>query len=93
MTSKVEFIYLSQEDVCATGIDMPQTIKIVEKVLGIKHKPVLPDFLGDEGIISSRNKMINEAVEEYNKRIKSLNQMINLKENLESDSSTKGESS
>ena len=35
MSSKVEFIYLSQEDVRATGIDMAQVIGMVEKVLGL----------------------------------------------------------
>src|SRR5512143_2949119 len=35
MTSKVEFLYLSQEDVRATGIDMPQTIHVIEKLLAL----------------------------------------------------------
>jgi 2,3-diaminopropionate biosynthesis protein SbnB len=35
MTSKVEFLYLSQEDVRATGISMPEVINIVEEVLGL----------------------------------------------------------
>ena len=65
--------------------------KIVENVLGLRRKPALNDFLAGEGIIS--DKAINEVVEEYNKRMKSFNQIINSKENLESDSATKGESS
>ena len=48
MTSKVEFIYLSQEDVRATGIDMPKVIGIVEKVLA----------LHDEGKVNLPSKVI-----------------------------------
>jgi hypothetical protein len=65
--------------------------KIVENVLGLRRKPVLNDFLAGEGIIS--DKAINEIVVEYNKRIRSFNQIRNSKENLESDSATKDESS
>ena len=35
MTSKVEFLYLSQENVRATGIDMPRTINVIEKLLAL----------------------------------------------------------
>ncbi len=35
MGSKVELIFLSQEDVRATGLDMPKAISIVEKVLSL----------------------------------------------------------
>ncbi len=48
MTSKPEFIYLSQEDVRATGIDMAHVIGMVEKVLG----------LHDEGKVNLPSKVI-----------------------------------
>ena len=35
MSSKVEFIYLSQEDVRATGINMKEVLEIIEKVLAL----------------------------------------------------------
>jgi 2,3-diaminopropionate biosynthesis protein SbnB len=62
MSSKVEFIYLSQEDVRATGIDMPQVIGMVEKVLA----------LHDEGKVNLPSKVILDLGERERGRINAM---------------------
>ena len=62
MTSKPEFIYLSQEDVRATGIDMAHVIGMVEKVLG----------LHDEGKVNLPSKVILDLGERERGRINAM---------------------
>ena len=62
MTSKTEFIYLSQEDVRATGIDMGKVIDIVEKVLA----------LHDEGKVNLPPKVILDLNERERGRINAM---------------------
>jgi N-[(2S)-2-amino-2-carboxyethyl]-L-glutamate dehydrogenase len=62
MSSKVEFIYLSQEDVRATGIDMPQVIRIIEKLLA----------LHDEGKVNLPSKVILDLGERERGRINAM---------------------
>ena len=62
MTSKPEFIYLSQEDVRATGIDMGQVIGVVENVLG----------LHDDGKVNLPSKVILDLNERERGRINAM---------------------
>ena len=62
MTSKVEFIYLSQEDVRATEIGMPRVIRIVEEVLA----------LHDEGKVNLPSKVILDLNERERGRINAM---------------------
>jgi N-[(2S)-2-amino-2-carboxyethyl]-L-glutamate dehydrogenase len=62
MTSKTEFIYLSQEDVLATGLDMAKAISIVEKVLA----------LHDEGKVNLPSKVILDLGEIERGRINAM---------------------
>jgi ornithine cyclodeaminase len=62
MTSKVEFIYLSQEDVRATGIGMERVINVVEKVLA----------LHDEGKVNLPSKVILDLGERERGRINAM---------------------
>jgi len=62
MTSKVEFLYLSQEEVRATGIDMSKVIGIVEKVLA----------LHDEGKVNLPSKVILDLNERERGRINAM---------------------
>jgi 2,3-diaminopropionate biosynthesis protein SbnB len=62
MTSKVEFIYLSQEDVRATGIGMPEVMKSVERVLA----------LHDEGKVNLPSKVILDLGERERGRINAM---------------------
>jgi ornithine cyclodeaminase/alanine dehydrogenase-like protein (mu-crystallin family) len=62
MTSRVEFLYLSQEDVLATGIDMPKSIDIVERVLA----------LHDEGKVNLPSKVILDLGERERGRINAM---------------------
>jgi len=62
MTSRVEFVYLSQEDVLATGIDMPKAIDIVERVL----------ILHDKGKVNLPSKVILDLGERDRGRINAM---------------------
>jgi N-[(2S)-2-amino-2-carboxyethyl]-L-glutamate dehydrogenase len=62
MTSKVEFIYLSQEDVRATEIGMSKVIRIVEEVLA----------LHDEGKVNLPSKVILDLNERERGRINAM---------------------
>lgn len=62
MTSCVEFIYLSQEDVLATGVDMPKVIDIVEKVLA----------LHSEGKVNLPSKVVLDLGERERGRINAM---------------------
>jgi N-[(2S)-2-amino-2-carboxyethyl]-L-glutamate dehydrogenase len=62
MTSKTEFIYLSQEEVRATGLDMAMAIPIVEKVLA----------LHDEGKVNLPSKVILDLNERERGRINAM---------------------
>jgi len=62
MGSKVEFLYLSQEDVRATGIDMPGVIGVVERVLA----------LHDEGQVNLPSKVILDLNERERGRINAM---------------------
>ena len=62
MTSKVEFIYLSQEDVRATGIGMPDVMRSVERVLA----------LHDEGKVNLPSKVILDLGERERGRINAM---------------------
>jgi 2,3-diaminopropionate biosynthesis protein SbnB len=62
MNSKPEFIYLSQEDVRATGIDMNKVIAIVEKTLA----------LHDEGKVNLPSKAILDLNERERGRINAM---------------------
>lgn len=62
MTSKVEFVYLSQEDVRATGIDMPEVMTSVERVLA----------LHDEGKVNLPSKVILDLGERERGRINAM---------------------
>ena len=62
MSSRVEFLYLSQEDVLATGIDMPKSIDIVERVLA----------LHDEGKVNLPSKVILDLGERDRGRINAM---------------------
>lgn len=62
MTSGVEFIYLSQEEVLATGIDMPKAINIIEEVLA----------LHDEGKVNLPSKVILDLGERERGRINAM---------------------
>jgi ornithine cyclodeaminase len=62
MSSKTEFIYLSQEDVRATGIDMDGVIRIIEKVLA----------LHDEGKVNLPSKVILDLGERERGRINAM---------------------
>jgi ornithine cyclodeaminase len=62
MTSKAEFIYLSQEDVRATGVDMPGVINIVEKVLA----------LHEDGKVNLPSKVILDLGEQERGRINAM---------------------
>ena len=62
MGSKVEFLYLSQEDVRATGIDMAGVIGVVERVLA----------LHDEGQVNLPSKVILDLNERERGRINAM---------------------
>lgn len=62
MTSKAEFVYLSQEDVRATGIEMPGVIRIIEEVLA----------LHDEGKVNLPSKVILDLGERERGRINAM---------------------
>jgi N-[(2S)-2-amino-2-carboxyethyl]-L-glutamate dehydrogenase len=62
MTSKVEFIYLSQEDVRTTGIGMPEVMRSVERVLA----------LHDEGKVNLPSKVILDLGERERGRINAM---------------------
>ena len=62
MSSKAEFIYLSQEDVRSTGIDMSGVIGIIEKVLA----------LHDEGKVNLPSKVILDLNERERGRINAM---------------------
>ena len=62
MNSKVEFVYLSQEDVRATGIGMPEVMKSVERVLA----------LHDEGKVNLPSKVILDLGERERGRINAM---------------------
>jgi len=62
MTSRAEFLYLSQEDVLATGIDMAKAINIIEKVLA----------LHDEGKVNLPSKVILDLGERERGRINAM---------------------
>jgi N-[(2S)-2-amino-2-carboxyethyl]-L-glutamate dehydrogenase len=62
MTSESEFIYLNQEDIQATGLDMATTIPIVEKVLA----------LHDEGKVNLPSKVILDLNERERGRINAM---------------------
>ncbi|MEW6267454.1 MAG: ornithine cyclodeaminase family protein [Thermodesulfobacteriota bacterium] len=62
MTSESEFIYLSQEDVRAAGLDMAKTIPTVEKVLA----------LHDEGKVNLPSKVILDLNERERGRINAM---------------------
>ena len=62
MTSGVEFIYLSQEEVLATGIDMPKAINIIEEVLA----------LHDEGKVNLPSKVILDLGERERGRVNAM---------------------
>jgi len=62
MSSKVEFIYLSQEEVLSTGINMPQVIHTVEKLLA----------LHDEGKVNLPSKVILDLGERERGRINAM---------------------
>jgi len=62
MGSRVEFLYLSQEDVLATGITMPTVIETVEKVLA----------LHDEGRVILPSKVILDLGERERGRINAM---------------------
>jgi len=62
MTSRVEFIYLSQEDILATGIDMPKAINIVERVLA----------LHDDGKVNLPSKVVLDLDERQRGRINAM---------------------
>jgi ornithine cyclodeaminase/alanine dehydrogenase-like protein (mu-crystallin family) len=66
MTSKVEFIYLSQEDVRATEIGMSKVIRIVEEVLA----------LHDEGKVNLPSKVILDLNERERGRINAMQAYI-----------------
>jgi ornithine cyclodeaminase len=62
MGSRVEFLYLSQEDVLATGITMPTVMETVEKVLA----------LHDEGRVILPSKVILDLGERERGRINAM---------------------
>ncbi|HSB04507.1 MAG TPA: ornithine cyclodeaminase [Thermodesulfobacteriota bacterium] len=62
MASRLEFIYLSQEDVRATEMGMPQVIQIVEQVLA----------LHDEGKVNLPSKVILDLGEKERGRINAM---------------------
>lgn len=62
MTGAVLFIYLSQEDVLATGIDMPEVMDVIEKVLA----------LHDEGQVNLPSKVILDLGERERGRINAM---------------------
>jgi len=62
MTSRVEFVYLSQEDVRATGIGMPEVMTSVERVLA----------LHDEGKVNLPSKVILDLGERERGRINAM---------------------
>jgi ornithine cyclodeaminase len=62
MSSKAEFIYLSQEDVRSTGIDMPKVMGVIEKVLS----------LHDEGKVNLPSKVILDLNERERGRINAM---------------------
>jgi len=62
MRSRVEFLYLSQEDVLATGIDMAKVIEIVERVLA----------LHDGGKVNLPSKVILDLGERERGRINAM---------------------
>ena len=62
MSGAVSFIYLSQEDVLATGIGMPEVMNIIEKVLA----------LHDEGQINLPSKVILDLGERERGRINAM---------------------
>ncbi len=62
MPAPVELLYLSQEDVIATGIDMPRVMDIVERVLA----------LHDEGKVNLPSKVILDLGERERGRINAM---------------------
>jgi len=62
MNSRVEFVYLSQEDVRATGIGMPEVMRSVERVLA----------LHDEGKVNLPSKVILDLGERERGRINAM---------------------
>ncbi|RPJ05626.1 MAG: ornithine cyclodeaminase, partial [Deltaproteobacteria bacterium] len=62
MTSKVEFLYLSQEDVRATGVTMSEVIRSVEMVLAYH----------DEGKVNLPSKVILDLNERERGRINAM---------------------
>ena len=62
MSSSVDFLYLSQEEVLATGIDMPKAIDIIEEVLA----------LHDEGKVILPSKVILDLGERERGRINAM---------------------
>lgn len=62
MSSRVEFLYLSQEDVRATGIGMPEVMRSIESVLA----------LHDEGKVNLPSKVILDLGERERGRINAM---------------------
>jgi 2,3-diaminopropionate biosynthesis protein SbnB len=62
MTTRTEFIYLSQEDVRGTGIQMPGVIRVIEEVLA----------LHDEGKVNLPSKVILDLGERERGRINAM---------------------